>query len=528
MESFDELGVTPELVDALTAEGMETSTDFQSAALPVLLRGNSLLAQAGPGAGTLIAYGLALLQRIESGTRSPQALVLSPSVESASNLGASLSRLALATGHRVGALAPGWAVPETADVLFATPEDLLRAVRGSKISLEGIQSVVVDGFSALQAQGRSALETIFEYLPKEGQRVLLGQPLSKDAEAFGKAHFSKAVHIPPKAAQAGTEEPPPKRGEVAYRVSAEQKEKDLLQTVALAFDEGAHHALLFFRTEDQAADLGDFLGLHGYLAGAPGEADAPIWLATEELQARKLLDQRDDAAPIITISVDVPAGPDSLDRRHGGQEEGVILVLSRELPHLREVARKTGYRLVPAREPMPTRIAGELERLGSQLARTIKEEELGPYFLALEPLFNEYSPPEVAAAALALLRQKQGTGKPDPSGGGPGSGSGRDAGGGPPPKAWVRLFMAVGEKDGVGPGDLLGAIAGEAGVEGSQVGKIEIRDTFSLVEVNQGVADKIIRNLNGTTIRGRAVRVDHDRGGPRPRGGPGSRPRRKS
>ena len=83
------------------------------------------------------------------------------------------------------------------------------------------------------------------------------------------------------------------------------------------------------------------------------------------------------------------------------------------------------------------------------------------------------------------------------------------------------------DRVGVGPGDLLGAITGEAGVEASQVGKIEIRDTFSLVEVIPGVADKIIRGLNGTTIRGRAVRVDHDRGSPRGRGGAGSRPRRK-
>jgi ATP-dependent RNA helicase DeaD len=86
--------------------------------------------------------------------------------------------------------------------------------------------------------------------------------------------------------------------------------------------------------------------------------------------------------------------------------------------------------------------------------------------------------------------------------------------------------VAVGDKDGVGPGDLLGAIAGEAGVDGSKVGKIEIKETYSLVEVLPGVADLIIRKLNGTTIRGRAVRVDQDRGSPRERGG-GNRLRRK-
>jgi ATP-dependent RNA helicase DeaD len=97
----------------------------------------------------------------------------------------------------------------------------------------------------------------------------------------------------------------------------------------------------------------------------------------------------------------------------------------------------------------------------------------------------------------------------------------------PAARAWVRLFVGVGEKDGVGPGDLLGAISGEASLEGSKVGKIEIRDTFSLVEVLPPVAEKIIRGLNGTTIRGRAVRVDHDRGSPRGRGGAGPKPRRK-
>ena len=71
MDSFEELGVAPELVDALAAEGIETPTEFQRAALPVLLRGNSLLAQAGPGAGTLLAYGIPLLQRVDPEARSP-------------------------------------------------------------------------------------------------------------------------------------------------------------------------------------------------------------------------------------------------------------------------------------------------------------------------------------------------------------------------------------------------------------------------------------------------------------------------
>jgi len=521
MASFEELGVSPELVEALAAEGIEEPSAFQESAIPVLLRGNSVLAQAGPGAGTLVAYGIPLLQKVDPDGGGPQALVLTPTPQVALRLAESLSRLAQSTGQRVAALGSPWALPELAGILFASPEDLLKVVRASGVSAEEVATVVVDGFGALQDGGLEALETLMETLPSGGQRVILGQPLPPEADTFARAHLHRAVHIPPRAAEGGEEDLPRQRGQVAYRMTGDTKETEILQTVAGALDGGAHHVLLFFRSEDQAADSGDFLALHGYRGGAPGEEDFPVWLGVEELDARHVVDGWPEDAPVVSVSVDVPTGPDSLDRRHGGQEGGIVLVRPRELLHLRDLARRTGYRLVPAREPLPTRVVGELHRLRDLLERTMKEEDLAPHFLALEPLFESYTPGEIAAAALLLLQRKQATGKA----GAPGAtGTAEDsAGTGPPPKTWVRLFVGVGEKEGIGPGDLLGAIAGEAGVEGSQVGKIEIRETFSLVEVNSAVADKVIRGLNGTTIRGRSVRCDYDRGGPSGRGGSGSR-----
>lgn len=521
MASFEELGVAPELVEVLAAEGIETPSAFQESALPILLRENSLMAQAGPGAGTLIAYGIPILQAVDPEANSARALVLTPSAQGAYRLAQSLSRLAQVTGHRVAALGSPWALPNLAGVLFATPEDLLKEVRSSAFTVEEVQVVVVDGFNGFLPPAQESLETLFEILPKEGQRVVLGQPLSTEAEAFGRAHLSRAVHIPPKAVTEGTEAPSAQRGEIRYRVTGESKELELLQTVSGALEGGAHHVLLFSQSEDQAADVGDFLNLHGFPSGAPGEEGFPVWLGVGELEARKTLEGWNPEAPIVAVSLDVPTDPDSLDRRHGGREGGIVLIRSRELLHLRDVARRTGYRLVPAQEPLPTRVAGELERLRSLLERTLQEEDLAPHYLALEPLFKDHSPGEVAAATLFLLQRRPGISK--------GSedqalaSSGEEGSIGPAPKMWVRLFVGVGEKEDIGPGDLLGAIAGEAGVEGSQVGKIEIRETFSLVEVISTVAEKVVRGLNGTTIRGRAVRVDYDRGGPSGRGGPGSR-----
>ncbi|HEX9938557.1 MAG TPA: DbpA RNA binding domain-containing protein, partial [Longimicrobium sp.] len=92
---------------------------------------------------------------------------------------------------------------------------------------------------------------------------------------------------------------------------------------------------------------------------------------------------------------------------------------------------------------------------------------------------------------------------------------------GPAPSAFTRLFISLGERDGVRASDLMGAIAGEADIPGAQVGKIDIRDTFSIVEVPADVAQKVIDSVNGTTLKGRSVRVDYDRGGERARPGGG-------
>ena len=67
MESFEDLGLSPALVEALSAEGVERPTPLQHGAIPIIRRGNNVLAHAGPGAGTLIMYGSALLDRLEPG-----------------------------------------------------------------------------------------------------------------------------------------------------------------------------------------------------------------------------------------------------------------------------------------------------------------------------------------------------------------------------------------------------------------------------------------------------------------------------
>lgn len=526
MDSFDELGLPAELVEALASEGIETPNPLQVSAIPVLRRGNNLLMGAGPGGGTLVAWGAALLERLdaEAEAEGPVALVVTPTSEAAQRLAESLQRLAASTGHTVAALGSPWVLPGRAQILFGTPAHLLAAARAGEVGLEGVTVLVVDQADRIERlTGLGPVEDVLGFLPKDGQRVVVSLPVTPGVEDLVERHARRASEVPSRPADGSYERSGVQRGALRYRVVQEPKEEGLLATVAELLADDARHVLVFTRSEDRAADVGDYLTLHGYMAGAPGEDSVPVWLGVGEMEAREAAS---GAEGVAVVSCDVPSDPDSLDRRHGLVGGGVILVLPREMAHLRDVARRTGYTVEPF--PLPRRADESADLFRDQLARAIEEEDVSPYLLLLEPLFERFDPAEVAAAAAALLRKKAPAPAPS-SQGAAASTKGREA-----PTAWVKLFLTVGERDGLTAKDLLGAITGESNIGGTKVGKIEIKESHSVVEVQEPVAQKVIAALNGTTIRGRAVRADFDRGRPArpgggsPRGGPprGRPPRR--
>ncbi len=500
-DSFEDLRVRPEVLEMLAAEGIEHPTALQEAAIPVIGRGNNVVLRAGPGAGTMIAWAAPLLERVGQDGAGPGILVLTPTFDGAGRLAESLGRLAAATGHAVAALGSPWALPGRARVLVGTPGSVLAATRAGELSLAAVEAVVLDQADRIEAlSSLEEVEQILSSVPREGQRVVCALPLTASVEGFVERHARRAAVLPP------AEEAPVSRGALRYRIVSEPKDEGILLTVAELIEGDARHVLVYCRSEDRAADLGDYLTLHGFAAGVPGDASLPVWLGVDELATRS---RAEGVEGVVILSADVPSDPDMMDRRHHASDGGVVIVLPREVAHLRDVGKRTGYAL----RPLPFRSEGprsDLDDLRTRLARAVEDEDVAPYLLALEPLFEKYDPAEVAAAAVALLREKQPAVAPPAS-----TQAGQHS-----PVAWVKLFLSVGDRDGLRPGDLLGAILGETGIAREHVGKIEIRESFSLVEVDQSVAHATIQAVNGTTIRGRAVRADFDRGG---RNRPGGR-----
>jgi ATP-dependent RNA helicase DeaD len=523
VESMEGTELDAQIIEAARTAGYVTLTPLQSAALPVLRRGGNVVLHASSGAGVVAAFALPLLDRLLATERSeaagPRALVLTPTPDRAEAIAVAMGRLAGASGLAVRAHAPGWSMAG-ADVLVTTAVEALKGVQTSALKLEAVQTLVfADLTEQFDLKLEESLATLIPLVPRDAQRVVTTAELDGEIERFVEAHARRALTVPARPADPAMTAPRAAAGQLGYLVVAEAGKTAMLARLIDGVD---GDALVYVRTAARAELVQGELGRRGVSA----TGDAAIRVV--DFTAREKDAER-------VVSYDVPFTAEDLLSFH--RNGGTVLVTPSELAHFRRIAREVPFttKLRRARSFE----SDELEMYREQVRGALETEDLTAQLLVLDPLFEERSPAEVAAALSAMLRRRAPARVAAPSG---------DTAGAPPKEAssaaFTRLFVSIGSRDTVRPADIVGAITGEAGIKGDQVGRVDIRETFSVVEVAAPVAEKVIRALNGTTMRGRSLRVDFDRkgsggdspgprtGGPRgrssggpPRGGPRDGPR---
>ncbi len=213
----------------------------------------------------------------------------------------------------------------------------------------------------------------------------------------------------------------------------------------------------------------------------------------------------------------------------------IALVALAHRAQLELLAARTGTKLEFLPGSLPTTELDPLGRYRALVRARIERGGTDAELLVLEPLVREFGTARVAAAMSDLFRRTGGgdsvirpwadveaasrgvdrgragtadratTRAPKEKPGADGTHRGARG-------AWTRVFIGAGNRDSVRVGDLVGAITGETGIAGGQIGKIEIRGSFSLVEIDSQVVDQVVDRLNGTAIKGRQVTVKQDRG----------------
>jgi ATP-dependent RNA helicase DeaD len=406
------------------------------------------------------------------------------------------------------------------DVVVATPGRARDHLRRGTLVLGGIRAVVLDEADEMLDMGFAEdLEAILETVPDGRQTALFSATLPSRISAIAKRHLRDATRLTiheehPKAGAL------PRVRQVAYLLTRAQKVDGLGRVLDL---ENPASALVFCRTRNEVEELAQSLAGRGHRAEALHggftqverdrvmrrfrEGAADLLLATD-VAARGL----DIKQLTHVVNFDVPSAPESYVHRIGrtgrAGAEGVAITLvePRERPLLKNIERLTGRKIdVRALPTVADLRARRLERTQASLREALLLGDDDGARAVVEALATEFELFEIATAAVRLIREAN---EPDlPRGAAEDE---RPAARSAPrpsavPEELTRVYVSVGRAAGVRPGDLVGAITGEANVPGEAVGAIEVADRFSLVEVRESVADRVIEALREATIRGRRV-----------------------
>ncbi|RBY96910.1 ATP-dependent helicase [Blastococcus sp. TF02-8] len=554
--TFETLGLREELLKALTALGYEEPTPIQQEAIPPLAEGRDLLGQAATGTGKTAAFSLPVLQRLEAHRRAkpPVALVLVPTRELAVQVSEALHRYGKDLGARVLPVYGGAPIVRQlrslesgVDVVVATPGRALDLVNRGALHLGDIATVVLDEADEMLDMGFAEdLEAILDETPQDRQTVLFSATMPRRLDALARRHLSDPVRITIAREKAASGEAPRVR-QTAYVVPRGAKPAALGRILDV---EAPTAAIVFCRTREEVDTLTETLNGRGYRAeplhGGMSQEQRDKVMGRLRSGTADLLVATDVAARGLDIeqlthvvNYDVPSAPESYVHRIGrvgrAGREGVAITLAEPREHrmLKTIEKVAGSPITVEKVPTVADLrARRLDLTRGALRESLLTDDLDRFRVVVESLADEFDLMEVALAAVKLAHEA-GNGvdddeeipqvafRPDSGGGkAPRAGNGRDAGargdGGRPPRRAAsgpagRLFVGLGREAGIRPGDLVGAITGETGLTGRDVGSIEIHQRFALVEVPEGAVDEVVQALRATMIKGRKATVRRDR-----------------
>ncbi len=523
--SFNELGLDEQIARAVSELGFETATPIQAKAIPVLLSGRDLIGQAQTGTGKTAAFALPLIQLLNSSRPETQALVLAPTRELAVQVAGGIHDLAKHTGLRVVPVYGGQPIDRQfralragAHIVVGTPGRVLDHLRRGSLSFASVKFCALDEADEMLALGFAEdLDAILAELPEERQLAFFSATMPSRILQLTKKFLRDPVHIQIQSKQRTLDT----TNQTYYEVPKGQK----LEALARVLDmETPGPTIVFCRTRQETNDLSENLRLRGYNAEAlhgdmnqaerdrvmrrfrDGQADL---LVATDVAARGL----DIETVTHVINYDIPWDVEQYIHRigrtgrAGRSGDAITLVSGKERFQLKNIERMIGSAIKPARIPTAADIA---ERRRGQFKDSLREVllagEFDNHLATVVQMSEEFESTSIAAAALHMLWQSQNSGKADAA-----EEMSHDFE--QPEMGMARIFVGMGRQDGLRPGDLVGAIAHEAGLLGKAIGVIDILDKTSFVEVPAAEAAKVVEALMRTKLRNRKVIVKLARAG---------------
>ena len=547
--AFSDLGLDDELLRALDALGYEEPTPIQVAAIPALLAGKDVIGSAATGTGKTAAFALPMVQGIDVTARGVQALILAPTRELAVQVAEAVHRYGRFRSISVLPIYGGQSIERQLSalrrgvhVVVGTPGRILDHIGRRSLNLSTVRFVVLDEADEMLDMGFiEDIEAILAETPDTRQTALFSATFPPRIRELSEKHLTAPETVAVRPTRLDT----PQVRQVAYVVPKPHKLEALARILDL---EAPNSAIIFCRTRNEVDELTEALAVRGYrpeaLHGGLNQVQRDRVMGRFREGVSDLLIATDVAARGLdvehvshVVNYDIPQSPDAYVHRIGrtgrAGRAGVAITLVQPREHrlLKAIERVVRQRIEPARIPTVADLrTRRLELLRADLRETLVSGDFERYRVVVESLAEQFDPLDIGAAAAKLaLEATRGEPTPDDerdlpqwdpvdersidSGRGPRkrrdrteAGDGRKGGKGGGGSS-ARIFVGMGRRRELRPGDIVGAIVNEARIPASAIGAIEITDQFSLVEIAEEHMDRVIRALSRATLKGRKVAV---------------------
>jgi ATP-dependent RNA helicase DeaD len=563
--SFRDLALSEPVLRALADVGYEAPTPIQAATIPVLLSGVDMLGQAQTGTGKTAAFALPALSKLDLSRHEPQVLVLVPTRELALQVSEAFLRYAAhLKGFHVLPIYGGQsyqpqlnALRRGVHVVVGTPGRVIDHMNRGTLKLDGLTLVVLDEADEMLRMGFiDAVESVLEQTPPQRQVALFSATIPAPIRRIAQKHLRTPVEVTIKSKTTTAA-----NIRQRYWLVSGVHKLDALTRILEA--EPFDGMLVFTRTKQSTVELAEKLEARGFAAAAlNGDIPQPqrertvaqlksgqidIVVATD-VAARGLDVERIGHVVNYDVPYDTESYVHRIGRtgRAGRKGEAILFIAPRERNMLRAIERATRQAIEPMNLPSVDAVnALRIAKFKQRVTDTVAAEETQGFRAVIEQLEAESGLPLIDIAA-ALANLSQGTtplllGKPkQPDGAAPA----KPAAPGKPPvpgkhlapaaeaapaRGFLETFrVEVGSQHGIRPGNIVGAIANEAGIEGVHIGRVDIREEYSYVDLPEGMPKEVFKDLQKVRVAGRELRISRVQAkAPVPKRAPAGRPERK-
>ncbi len=572
-KTFRDLGLAEPLLRSLDELGYEKPTPIQAASIEPLMKGEDILGQAQTGTGKTGAFALPLLNSIDPTTNVPQILVLAPTRELAVQVAEAFGSYSkFMKGLHVLPIYGGQSMHQQLNalrrgpqIIVGTPGRVMDHMRRGTLKLSTLKAMVLDEADEMLKMGFiDDIEWILDHTPEQRQLALFSATMPEQIRRVANKHLRSPVHISIAASHTTVDSIEQK----FVQVSQHNKLEALVRVLEVENTEGI---IIFVRTRNSCVELAEKLEARGY-ASSPLHGDMNQQArerAVEQLKRGKLdiLIATDVAARGLdverighVVNYDIPYDSEAYVHRIGRTGRAgrtgmaILFVTHREMRMLRTIERATNSRISPMKIPSPETVAERrLSRLGEQIAETINGD-LNFMKNAVNQLCQqlEIDTDLLAAALLHQVQQERPLQLPaiqernrdnrDERGGrGERGGRERNRRSTPteigkaealkdnPDVKMCRYVIDVGRENGVGVGNIVGAIANEANIDSRYIGQIQLFDTMTSVDLPDGMPKDVLAHLKKVRVCGRPLNIREADGQVINEGGrPSRRPRRNN